>query len=87
MPQEQDPDVQHAQQQLLQRIVDRVAAAHGGGDKLAILEALEGGIAQAGISPQPHPWLEATASEIAEGRRVVADRERGIEHGHGHGAV
>lgn len=77
MPTERDPDVQHAQQALLQRVVAAVTTAHAGGDKVVITEALERGLAEAGFSPQPESWLEATASEIAENRHVVVDRTLG----------
>ncbi|SDQ18660.1 hypothetical protein [Quadrisphaera sp. DSM 44207] len=82
MPQEQDPDVQRAQQIRLQRVVDDVTASHSG-EKRAVMAALEAGIARAGLSRQPATWVEATASEIVEGRHVVAFRERDLGIGPG----
>jgi hypothetical protein len=83
MPQETDPVGQRSQQELLQDVVRSATRAHSGEDKMVIRRAIARGLDEVGLPPQPEKWLDDTASEIAEGRHVVVDRQLGVSNGPG----
>ena len=59
----------------LQQIIVRLGRASEGqdADPRDVEFELTTAIADAGLPEQPHPWVEATALEIAGGRVVVMD--------------
>ena len=72
---EEDPNRQTTVQKTLQGVIHAVTGNIGGlGDAEGARAELESAIAEAGLPPQPYPWLRDAASEIAAGRTVVVDR-------------
>jgi hypothetical protein len=80
---EESLEVTHRVQLVVNEVFERFARAVGGrrpdDDEGAIAEvpdvksALRDALRAHGVPQQPEPWIDATASEIAGGRRLIID--------------
>jgi hypothetical protein len=61
----------------LQEIVNDLARYGANKTPLDLAHRLEAAIAEGGIPPQPHRWVEAVAVDAAEGRVTVLDARFG----------
>ncbi len=84
VPAPSDPE---QRQELIQAIVTKTRDEHYGEDAARVEDALNRAIEAAGLPPQPHMWVQATASEITSGRHVVSDRNLAVSNGEGDDAV
>lgn len=67
-----DPESTARAKGALQSVIDKMGAFEGEPVEVVQLSLSEA-IRRAGLPEQPAPWVNATASEIAAGRRVVMD--------------
>jgi hypothetical protein len=70
---EDDSELHHRKQQLIQEAIDEVVAGGPGRDLSTVRTQLERALEQRGIGEQPARWMDTVAGAAADGRRYVED--------------
>ncbi|WP_460461431.1 hypothetical protein [Angustibacter peucedani] len=86
---DQDETLRH--KEVLQKVVVDLARYGPGRSVADLRQRLDVAVAEAGLPPQPERWVDAVASEAAEGRITVLDarfvpRDQGEERADEHDA-